>query len=167
MPRHLVPDTEGAGRHRGAPAAYVEYGPTHGPLEVLYTGDGTVYPALGARGGLPGAPERQYKRDREGVLHELASFGDVMLLPGESIVSICCGGGGYGSPLDREARQVAHDVDEGWISLDHAMAVYGVILTDEGLVDEKATDARRRSLRNALEEVTGHPSTEMGSRAGL
>jgi N-methylhydantoinase B len=106
--QHLVPDTEGSGRYRGAPAAYVEYGPTHSTLHVLYTGDGTVYPALGARGGLPGAPERQFKRDGEGGLHELESFGHVTLMPGETIISICCGGGGYGSPLSIAIRARLH-----------------------------------------------------------
>ena len=156
--QHLVPDTEGSGRYRGAPAAYVEYGPTHSTLHVLYTGDGTVYPALGARGGLPGAPERQFKRDIEGELHELESFGHVTLMPGETIISICCGGGGYGSPLDRDARKVAHDVSEGWVSRGHAQTAYGVMLTGDGLVDEEATDTLRRSLREAADQATEGPT---------
>lgn len=41
------------------------------------------------------------------------------------------------------------NANEGWIRRDHAMAVYGVILTDDGLVDEAATDTLRRSLREA------------------
>ena len=51
----IVPDTEGAGRFRGAPSLYVEYGPVDTELDVLYAADGTVNPALGARGGQSGA----------------------------------------------------------------------------------------------------------------
>ncbi|HZF34634.1 MAG TPA: hydantoinase B/oxoprolinase family protein, partial [Candidatus Angelobacter sp.] len=49
--RGLVPDSEGAGRFRGAPGIRVEFGPTEAcNLDVLYTADGMVSPALGARG---------------------------------------------------------------------------------------------------------------------
>ena len=54
--QHIVPDTEGAGRFRGAPSAYVEYGPIGTELVVAYGADGTEHAALGARGGLSGGP---------------------------------------------------------------------------------------------------------------
>jgi N-methylhydantoinase A/oxoprolinase/acetone carboxylase beta subunit/N-methylhydantoinase B/oxoprolinase/acetone carboxylase alpha subunit len=145
--QYVVPDTEGAGAQRGAPAAYVEYGPTHEPLQILYTSDGTVYPALGTREGLPGATARQYRRDHDGRLHELESFGNVRLVAGETIISISCGGGGYGSPLDRDPRKVAADVAEGWISRDRALNVYGVVLTADGSIDREATETQRHGLR--------------------
>ena len=67
--RRLLPDTEGAGRFRGALAAYVEFGPTAGcRLEVLYTSDGTINPAGGARGGGPGSQVKALKRERSGEL---------------------------------------------------------------------------------------------------
>jgi N-methylhydantoinase B/oxoprolinase/acetone carboxylase alpha subunit len=53
----LIPDSEGAGRFRGAPGAYVEFGPVDGAeFEVIAGSDGTVFPARGVRGGLAGAP---------------------------------------------------------------------------------------------------------------
>ena len=63
--RSLVPDTEGAGRFRGALSAYVEFGPTEGcTMELLYTSDGTINPAKGARGGGRGSKAQALKRDR-------------------------------------------------------------------------------------------------------
>ncbi len=61
--RYLVPDTEGAGRFRGAPSGYTEFGPVDGcTMQVLYTSDGTINPAQGARGGGPGARAKALKR---------------------------------------------------------------------------------------------------------
>ena len=55
---------------------------------------------------------------------------------GETIVSICCGGGGYGAPTERAAEQVAHDVAEGWISEQRAHDIYRVVIDQEGRDDE-------------------------------
>ena len=53
--QRIIPDSEGAGRFRGSPGAYVEYGPVgDAPMEVVYLSDGTVNPARGVRGGLDG-----------------------------------------------------------------------------------------------------------------
>lgn len=152
--QYLALDTEGAGMHRGSPGAYVEYGPTHGPLRVLYTSDGSVYPALGARGGHAGARAQQHRRNRRGLMHELEPFGNVSLLEGETIISISCGGGGYGDPLERKVEKVALDVAEGWVSRERALNVYGVVLTDDGGVDTSASEEQRRSLRERSRETT-------------
>jgi N-methylhydantoinase B len=52
----------------------------------------------------------------------------VTVAPGETIVSVSCGGGGYGPPQQREPARVAHDVAERWISADRARTVYGAKL---------------------------------------
>ena len=73
--RYLVPDTEGAGRWRGALSAYVEFGPTEGcTMEVLYTSDGTINPAKGTRGGLSGGRARALKRELDGRADALAEL---------------------------------------------------------------------------------------------
>src|SRR5262245_31400872 len=86
--QRLEPDSEGAGRFRGAPGAYVEYGPSGTSLTVAYGADGVENPALGARGGLTGGPSRHFKRDRSGALEELPPAAFVELQDGERIVSI-------------------------------------------------------------------------------
>jgi N-methylhydantoinase B len=55
------------------------------------------------------------------------------------MVSISCGGGGYGSPGERAPSRVAEDVREGWVSRARAESIYRVSLTDELQVDEAAT----------------------------
>jgi N-methylhydantoinase B len=142
----IVPDTEGAGRFRGAPSLYIEYGPVDTELEVLYAADGTVNPALGARGGEAGALCRPYMRAADGELIDLDAWARVVLKPGETIVSISSAGGGYGPPHERDSEHVRHDVAEGWVTAERARDTYGVVLAPDGSVDVQATRERRAEL---------------------
>jgi N-methylhydantoinase B len=123
--RALLPDTEGAGTWRGSPSLRVEFGPTAASIDVGYVSDGTVNAPKGARGGQQGGGARQFRRDRDGALHELPACAMVRVEPGETIVAVSCGGGGYGDPKQRDRAQLARDVAEGWISEARARAVYG------------------------------------------
>ena len=137
--QHIIPDSEGAGRFRGAPGAYVEYGPVNTTLEIIYTSDGTHNAPRGVRGGGDGACAQQFKRNRDGSLVPLPNFAQLRLEPGEYVVSICTGGGGYGPPEERDPLRVAKDVGEGWVSHERARDVYRVALAPDGCVDEAAT----------------------------
>jgi N-methylhydantoinase B len=60
------------------------------------------------------------------------------------------GGGGYGSPLDRPIADVQSDVRQGYVTLEAAAELYGVVIdSDTHAVDAAATErlraARRRS----------------------
>ncbi len=142
----IIPDTEGAGSFRGAPSLYVEYGPVDTELEVMYAADGTINPALGARGGEPGALARPMMRRADGEVTKLDAWGHVVLEAGETIISISAAGGGYGPPTHRDPERVRHDVEEGWVSAARAVDAYGVVLAEDGSVDEAGTAKRRRRL---------------------
>jgi N-methylhydantoinase B len=144
--QRIIPDTEGAGRFRGGPGSYVEYGPVGCELDVVWVSDGSVGPARGARGGLDGACARQFRRSASGEPTELAPYGRLVLAPGETVMSMSCGGGGYGSPLEREPERVGRDVADGWISAERAERVYGVVVMEDGLVDRAATLTLRARL---------------------
>jgi N-methylhydantoinase B len=143
--QRIVPDSEGAGRHRGSPGALVEFGAIDGgELDVVYLSDGTYNASVGVRGGLPGATASQRKREVDGRLtDELGSYAQVTLRSGETIVGHTCGGGGSGPPHERDPRRVLADVREGWISSDRALEIYGVRIGEDGEVDEAATSDRR------------------------
>lgn len=126
--RSLVPDTEGAGRFRGAPSLRVEYGPIDCDIAVSYGSDGVVNPASGARGGLAGGAASQYRRTVAGTTEPLDAFAQILLRDGERIVSITCGGGGYGDPRKRDHALVREDVSEGWITAARAADVYGLTI---------------------------------------
>ncbi|MGV6876317.1 hydantoinase B/oxoprolinase family protein [Pseudochelatococcus sp. B33] len=144
--RALVKDSEGAGRYRGASGLVVEYGPLAGDVELGYVSDGNVNAPRGADGGGAGASANQWLRDADGQLHPLAACAQIVLKPGERIVSLCCGGGGYGTPLERPAELVSLDLAEGWISAPRARDVYGVVIAADGHVLSEETRARRHAL---------------------
>ncbi|MCM2476377.1 hydantoinase B/oxoprolinase family protein [Rhizobium sp. CG5] len=147
--RELVTDTEGAGRHRGAPSIRSEFGPVDGcNMTVIYTADGTINPALGAAGGGPGGLSDAFKRERDGSLTRLPGCYGLALAPGESVISVSAGGGGYGDPKTRSPEAVFADLSEGWISVERAREVYGLAITgsaEDGTlaIDIAATEALR------------------------
>jgi N-methylhydantoinase B len=60
------------------------------------------------------------------------------------------GGGGYGDPLTRPAKDVAHDAKQEYISLRTARDYYGVVLDPETFaVDQDATAKLRAAMRAA------------------
>jgi N-methylhydantoinase B len=144
--RRLIPDSEGAGRFRGALGAYSEFAPVDCAMTVAYVADGNVNPALGTRGGLAGARSAQFRRKADGTLEPVPACAEVLIGPDETMVSISGGGGGYGAPLERDPERVRHDVAEGWISAARAEQVYGVVLGADGAVDEARTRTARQRL---------------------
>ncbi len=142
--RYLVADTEGAGRSTGAPAGFCEYGPIgENEIEVVYVADGAINNAKGIWGGHDGEKCRNYHRTVDGELHELPPMCDLILKPGETVVSYSAGGAGYGPPRERSVDQVRHDVTEGWISREKAAEVYRVAITEAGEIDDPATERFR------------------------
>jgi N-methylhydantoinase B len=147
--QRIIANSEGAGRFRGAPGAYVEYGPIDTSMDVMYASDGNVNPPLGARGGEAGARAVQYKRDTAGELTKLDPITRVTLNDGETIVSETTGGGGYGPAVERSLERVRRDVVEGWVSAERAAEVYGVVVDESGEIDEAATAKRRAALESS------------------
>lgn len=147
----IVRDSEGAGQWRGAPAQKVVFGPKRDPLTIIFPEDGIENPPQGVRGGMPAFPAKNYKINHKGKkIRQLTSMTEDGCQPGEKVVSITCGGGGYGNPFDRDPDAVKLDVREGWISLKRAKEVYGVVLNtkvEEYQVEWRATDELRKQLR--------------------
>ena len=143
--RHYVTDSGGYGRTRGGESMYSEFGPTEADIEVGFVSDGNISAPEGARGGGPGARSNQFRRAPNGDLHQLDPCSQAIIPPDHTIVSYSCGGGGYGSPLERAPQKVAKDVREGWASVEAAHEIYKVVVSADGELDMAATDALRRS----------------------
>jgi len=66
------------------------------------------------------------------------------------------GGGGYGDPLERDPQRVAEDVKEGYVSLEKAKSLYGVVIDSPSpQVDRKATEAWRDEIRKQRRSLKG------------
>ncbi|MGE0483789.1 MAG: hydantoinase B/oxoprolinase family protein [Gammaproteobacteria bacterium] len=144
----------GAGRFRGAPGAEVIYGPRRDPMTVVVSCDGQVNPPQGVRGGRDGPAAATFKVRPDGQEEKLPGVVECRLAPGEWVRGVDAGGGGYGSPLERDPARVLKDVLERWETIERARDVYGVVFSghadDESLViDMAATRARRAELAAA------------------
>jgi N-methylhydantoinase B len=144
----IRPDSGGAGEHRGAPGTVVAFGPRAGSMTVRWNMDGAVYPPLGTRGGGDGAASVAFKRSRDGDETTIPD-GSVHLEPGDLIVHLPNGGGGFGDPFDRPATAVLADVRAQFVTRDGARRDYGVVIVSlpdgELVVDEAATASVRSS----------------------
>jgi N-methylhydantoinase B len=152
--QRLVPDSEGAGRQRGGLGTRTVYGPKTAPVTVAYSCEAHHNPPKGVRGGRPGGRTDTWTLDAQGNRVDVDLVGALQLQPGERIVSISSGGGGYGEPLERDPALVLHDVQEGWVSAARARDVYGVVLAGDD-VDAEAT----RRLREELTAGRGRPAS--------
>lgn len=147
--------TGGAGRFRGAPAMEVAYGPTEEPMEVLWPCDGTVFPPRGVRGGQEGARCRHFKVSANGHAEELESVAAITLNKGEIVKGNQAGGGGYGSPLERDPKRVLHDVLERYETAERARDVYGVVLKQDPAGELDVDLAGTATLRGEMSRVSG------------
>jgi N-methylhydantoinase B len=100
----------------------------------------------GLLGGSTAPTCRSVLRRADGHEEELAAKQVITVRAGDRILMWITGGGGYGSPFDREPRAVLDDVLDGRVSRDAATAAYGVVLQGD-VIDEAATRARRAALR--------------------
>jgi N-methylhydantoinase B len=146
----FVPDTEGAGRHRGSVSVYREWR-FRQPAEVLLRTVG-LRGAEGLDGGGRGGDAVNIHRsgERETVLTPQAHV-HLHVQPGDRVYHKVHGSGGYGDPYERDPELVASDVVEGKISVARAREVYGVVIDPERLtLDRKATLVLRNGQKNVL-----------------
>ena len=142
----LVPDTGGAGRYRGGLATELEFEASSPNTTVTARNlDRTRFCSWGIRGGRTGAPGRFLLNPDTNREFNYGNTDVVTIGPGDVLRITADGGGGWGSPLERPAKEVAMDVRRGFVSLEGAARAYGVVLR-EGAVDAGATEARRAAL---------------------
>jgi N-methylhydantoinase B len=146
----FVPDTEGAGRHRGSVSVYREWR-FRQPAEVLLRTVG-LRGAEGLAGGGRGgdAVNIHSSGDQQTVLTPQAHV-HLHVRPGDRVYHKVHGSGGYGAPFERDPELVLLDVLEGKTSLERARKVYGVAI-DPGRMTLKREEtlALRQSVQNAL-----------------
>ena len=144
------PDSEGAGRTRGAPGGVAVFGPRLADMTCHYFLDGVRNRPVGVHGGgSPLGPEAWHVSGDGAWTKYEHVVGEVDLAAGEAIGSLSAGGGGYGSPLERDPEAVLEDVADGYVTVERARSAYGVALRGDPerwetlAVDEDATAALR------------------------
>lgn len=143
--RELVTDSGGAGRYRGGlgQRVEIEIDPDGSPCLVNIISERVTFPARGLAGGLPG--RKGYVARQDGA--DLHPKGRAILTSPTTFVMETPGGGGFGSPLERDPVAVHTDVELGYVSVAAAKTVYGVVFRKNGALDEPATIELRNFLR--------------------
>lgn len=140
-----VPDSAGAGRHRGGPAFVREYRALTDFRLGLRSG-GYKYGSWGVQGGL--GPARAGCTLHPGTEQEMSMPSlFVRQMRSDDVVEVVfAGGGGLGDPRERDPALVADDVLDGIYSRKVAADVFGVVIIDgEPGFDSDATARLRRS----------------------
>jgi N-methylhydantoinase B len=77
-----------------------------------------------------------------------------VIVPAGDVISLQLGGGGgYGTPLERDPAAVLADVRSGRISRSRARSRYGVVITPDGRLDGRATLVRRTTMADASRDA--------------
>lgn len=148
-------DSGGPGEWRGGVGQIVTIEIVGDGGSILARGmDRMRFTAWGYAGGKPALPLRVIVNEGGPDEREYGKLDELAVKSGDTVTFMSPGGGGYGNPLRRPAEKVATDVRLGFVSREAAARDYGVILTDDGAVDEAATKARR-------EGGTGKPNESL------
>jgi N-methylhydantoinase B len=151
----LVPDSGGAGRHRGGLAIERVWRALVPDTLLQVRSDRQVHRPYGLLGGQPGERSSNLLVRRDGSREQAPPMFGTVLQPGELFHHRMAGGGGWGDPLDRDPEAVARDVRDEKVSGAAAAELYGVCLANDGSVDEELTAELRARLR-----VTGRAGGE-------
>ncbi|MGE0067950.1 MAG: hydantoinase B/oxoprolinase family protein, partial [Solirubrobacterales bacterium] len=123
--------------------------PLHGSMDCITFGDGTANPPHGILGGTAAIGGGQFVEDAEsGRRTYVSASGRIRIDEGNTWTGVVTGGGGYGSPLERDAERVRQEVRDRVISREAAYEVFGVVLGEgeDPALEEAATAERRAEL---------------------
>jgi len=151
----LIPDSEGAGRTRGGLGVRrdLEFYDHEASFSLLT--DRTESRPWGIFGGHAARPARFYRNPETAEETTLASKSTTTLDPGDVVSIQTPGGGGYGTPLERDPEDVLEDVRDGKVSVSKAEGAYGVVIAD-GELDAAATERCRAARRDAATDGGDH-----------
>jgi N-methylhydantoinase B len=143
----LMTDSGGAGEFRGGSGTRIEIEPLDHAMTVVGFGEGRQLPTSGAAGATNALLEpklgRLIHRTLDGEEQSFLYNAQLTAQPGERVINVNPGGGGYGNPLRRPVASVVSDVRNGLVSREGARLEYGVVIDSHGQVDDAATNACR------------------------
>jgi len=145
----LIENSEGPGKYRGGLGMRRDYHFPDDPATFTVLSDRDIQGPQGIFGGLEGR-KAYYILNPDSPnedSNELSSKCVVELKPGDTVSFQTPGGGGYGSPLERDIKAVLKDVIGGKISSKRAQDFYGVVV--DGSTQKIDTD-KTNSLRQSM-----------------
>ncbi|MFH1754443.1 MAG: hydantoinase B/oxoprolinase family protein [Candidatus Latescibacterota bacterium] len=138
-------DSAGAGRWRGGLGVETRFKIGGGRTKVVTFGDGDVEPAFGLFGGGDSTLNKIELQYPDGTSVQTTTKDLIENVPeGTILCQLAGGGGGYGNPCLRDARQVAREVKNGIISIELARKLYGVAVDPDSFELNEAETTRLR-----------------------
>lgn len=143
-------DSGGAGEHRGGLGMRRDVRLLGAEASYSVLSDRAVIPPYGVLGGGSASPYKLsvIRDDQENLFATPGKVTGYPLRQDDVLVMLSAGGGGYGDPLNRDVDAVARDVAKGYVSSDQLRDSYGVVLGEDGEVDQNETEKFRQN-RNA------------------
>jgi N-methylhydantoinase B len=182
--RRQTPDSGGPGMFRGGAGVslmYTVHGVEEIPTKILHTFGVEQPESPGLSGGYPSTTNQfaivrdsdilerlaagevpQRLEELAGQLEAHGAYAITSMRRGDVYRAVSMGGGGYGDPLDRDPQLVARDVERLLVTREWARRTWGVVLTDDGDLDARATPACRDELRAARRRAAQVPSPDGG-----
>ncbi|MFD1562392.1 hydantoinase B/oxoprolinase family protein [Haloarchaeobius amylolyticus] len=146
-------DTGGAGEFRGGHGITKVY-TFEEPGAITFQDDRAHTYPWGVDGGSHAQTSEKKLIRTDGTEEELPSkVENVAVEAGDKLVFSTAGGGGLGDPLERDPDVVAAEVERGLVSESAARTEYGIVLADDGTVDESATAERREEVRETRDNL--------------
>jgi N-methylhydantoinase B len=109
----LVPDSGGAGEHRGGLAVERVWRCLTPDTSLIVRSDRSAHAPYGLQGGAPGALSSNVLVHADGTEEILPSMFSITIQPGDVYVHRTAGGGGWGDPARREPHAIAADAADG------------------------------------------------------
>ncbi|WP_254864701.1 hydantoinase B/oxoprolinase family protein [Halovivax gelatinilyticus] len=163
----LRQDSEGAGRFRGGLGVRrdMEFYDHESSFTVL--SDRSKFAPWGLFGGEDAKPARYVIDPDTGEEREVGSKSTTRLDAGQVASIQTPGGGGYGSPLERDPELVLQDVIDEKVSVEKARDVYGVVVDRSNReIDLEETERLRSERRGDAEGSEANGSEPTTARPG-
>jgi N-methylhydantoinase B len=145
----LRQDSGGAGKWRGGMGLLREWEVLGASAVATVRADRARFRPWGLRGGGPGGAGSNRIVSRDGHIRAMPSKFRAPLASGDRMIHEQAGGGGFGSPVDRDPGLVLRDWRDERVSRRSARTLYGVVIGREGNVDVAATRRLRKTLGSA------------------
>ncbi|SDO71850.1 hydantoinase B/oxoprolinase family protein [Halobacillus aidingensis] len=158
-------DSGGAGMNRGGNCNEKLYTCLAKGTISIHDDRSTLQP-WGINGGEPGGSSSKTLIRKDGTRQDLDSKVDnIEVEPGDQILFITGGSGGWGDPLERKPEQVCMDVKRELVSLEKAKESYGVVFDPSTLEIQREETVE---LRNQMRRQRGNlEAFNFGNRADV